>query len=118
MAISFTDFFVRLMTNDGTASAQTTIQADSGLRSGAQLSSGIYGDADRSAANGFILSPTEMLKWKSRLAPLFFYAAVAVLKQSPMLKKKEDPEEQRERLAGVVGGSRRRRVPVLGFDSA
>ena len=90
MAISFTDFFVRLsqMANDGTASAQTTIQADSGLRPGAQLSSGIYGDADRSAANGFILGPTEMLKWKSRLAPLFFYAAVAVLKQSPMLKKR------------------------------
>ena len=38
-------------------------------------------------ANGFILSPTEMLKWESRLAPLFFYATVAVLKQSPMLEK-------------------------------
>jgi len=33
------------------------------------------------------LSPTEMLKWESRLAPLFFYATVAVLKQSPMLEK-------------------------------
>ena len=38
-------------------------------------------------ANGFILNPTELLKWESRLAPLFFYATVAVLKQSPMLKK-------------------------------
>ena len=62
-------------------------QAESGLRAGAQLSFGIYADADRNVANGFILSPTEMLKWESRLAPLFFYATVAVLKQSPMLKK-------------------------------
>jgi hypothetical protein len=29
-----------------------------------------------------------MLKWESRLAPLFFYATVAVLKQSPMLRKR------------------------------
>jgi hypothetical protein len=49
---------------------------------------GIYADADRNVANGFILSSTEMLKWESRLAPLFFYATVAVLKQSPMLKKR------------------------------
>jgi hypothetical protein len=76
------------MANDGTASAQTTTQADSGLRAGAQLSSGICGDAGRSATNGFILGATEMLKWKSRLAPLFYYAAAAVLKQSPMLKKR------------------------------
>ncbi len=28
-----------------------------------------------------------MLKWESRLAPLFYLAAVAVLKYSPLLKK-------------------------------
>jgi hypothetical protein len=28
-----------------------------------------------------------MLKWESRLAPLFFYATVAVLKLAPMRKK-------------------------------
>jgi hypothetical protein len=90
MAISFTAFFSPQPDGErwNGASAQTTIQAESGLRAGAQLSSGIYADADRSAANGFILGPTEMLKWKSRLAPLFYYAAVAVLKQSPMLKKR------------------------------
>lgn len=78
-------------------------QTESGMRAGAQLSSGICADADRNVANGFILSPTEMLKWESWLAPLFFYATVAVLKQSPM----EEPEEQRERLARVVGRSQR-----------
>ena len=62
-------------------------ESESGLRAGAQLSSGIYADADRNVANGFILSPTAMLKWESRLAALFFYATVAVLKQSSMLKK-------------------------------
>jgi hypothetical protein len=36
MAISFTAFFrLSQMANDGTASAQTTVQAESGLRAGA-----------------------------------------------------------------------------------
>lgn len=77
--------------------------AESGLRAGAQLPSVIYADAERSAANGFTLGPTEMLKWKSRLAPLYLLRCGCFAEAVSHSPGNEDREEQRERLARVAG---------------
>ena len=92
-------------------------QAESGLRAGAQLSSGIYADADRNVANGFILRPNRdaQMGIPARASFLLRYGCCA--EAVTHAQEKEEPEEQRERLARVVGRSRRRRVPLPGFDS-
>jgi hypothetical protein len=88
MAISFTAFFrLSPMANDGTASTQTTIQAESGLRAGASYLLG-YKLEQIEAANGFILSPTGCSNRNPGSRLFSITLRLLVLKQSAMLKKR------------------------------